>query len=160
VIGLRMFSVGSNGNIWTGSGHLGQHVRATSRKSDSDTPDDDQGQMAKASLGCGANRPDRPDENGPQIDWASGIVSSSGRQFQLSRVETRLMSALFAGKGAPVSRAELYAHVWPDSGIAFVDRDRRLFAYISDLRRRFAAIGLCGVILTARRRGYRLAWPY
>lgn len=46
------------------------------------------------------------------IDWARGVVSAE-RRLELSQVEVRLLSALLAGDGTPVSPAELIAHAWP-----------------------------------------------
>lgn len=92
------------------------------------------------------------------VDWSAGTVANRDNRVALSRTELRLLNALIAAQGEPVSRADLIARAWPRDATAGLDRENALGVYICGLRKRLAMVGLASGLETVRGVGYRLRW--
>jgi DNA-binding response OmpR family regulator len=92
------------------------------------------------------------------VDWSAGTVANRDNRVALSRTELRLLNALIAAQGEPVSRADLIARAWPRDAIPGLDRENALAVYICGLRKRLAMVGLATGLETVRGVGYRLRW--
>jgi hypothetical protein len=92
------------------------------------------------------------------VDWSAGTVANRDNRVALSRTELRLLNALIAAQGEPVSRADLIARAWPRDANPELDRENALAVYICGLRKRLAMVGLATGLETVRGVGYRLRW--
>lgn len=92
------------------------------------------------------------------VDWSAGTVANRDNRVALSRTELRLLNALIAAQGEPVSRADLIARAWPRDANPALDRENALAVYICGLRKRLAMVGLATGLETVRGVGYRLRW--
>jgi DNA-binding winged helix-turn-helix (wHTH) protein len=90
------------------------------------------------------------------VDWRLGVLTRGSRRIVLSRTELRLFAMLVEAAGAPLSRGELVARLWPGSAMAAPDRLNALTVYVCSLRKRLLAIGAGSALVTVRGVGYRL----
>ena len=83
------------------------------------------------------------------MDTRSGDVSCSGQLVNLTRLEKRLLEFLLYRAGSPVSRTEIYDHVYAESN----DSDSNtLEVIVGRLRRKLGTTA----IETVRNQGYRM----
>ena len=92
---------------------------------------------------------------GVSVDWATRTITYKRHRAGLSHTETRLLSALAAAEGRPVSRRALIAAAWPRESVRA--RDSHLTVYMCLLRKRLTSIGLGRAVRTDRGRGYSLS---
>lgn len=88
------------------------------------------------------------------IDWENGSLERRKHCTVLSWTERRLLACLIEHEGAAVTHRQLIAAGWPRAR-ATVSQNL-LGVYMHYLRRRFASVGLNGIIKTVRRTGYTL----
>ena len=97
---------------------------------------------------------DMLEHGGLSLDLSRSVVSfEGGAPVELTKNETRILSALMRAGGAIVSRAALMRELWESD--AFVD-DNTLTVNINRLRGELARAGADGILVTHRGQGYAL----
>ncbi|HEX4683298.1 MAG TPA: helix-turn-helix domain-containing protein [Gemmatimonadaceae bacterium] len=90
------------------------------------------------------------------VDWGNPCIHVQSQVVTLSRTELRLLAALLEFQGRPIVRSELISRVWPMGVLPPEESENALAVYVCSLRKRLAAAGLEGAIITIRRVGYQL----
>ncbi len=88
-----------------------------------------------------------------RVDLAARTVAYDGRPVSLGATEFRLLEFLARNAGIALSRSQIVERIWDydfDGSSNIVD------VYVSQLRRKFKALGASGVIETVWGIGYRL----
>jgi two-component system, OmpR family, response regulator len=92
---------------------------------------------------------------GLELDPADRTVRSGGATISLTPTEFRLVAALAAGAGKPLTRLELVRAAWAHGAIV---HDNTLDVYIARLRRKLRALSDAPELATVHGTGYRLQW--
>ena len=90
---------------------------------------------------------------GLELDPAERTVSAGGVSVPLTPTEFRLLGALAARRGKPLTRHELVRAAWPHGAIV---HDNTLDVYIARLRRKLRALPETLQLATVHGTGYRL----
>lgn len=90
---------------------------------------------------------------GAEFDASSSSLLVSGKRFELTKNESRILGALLAGRGAIVSRETLMLKLWDSD--EFVD-DNTLTVNINRLRKTLAGAGLGECVKTHKGQGYSI----
>ena len=89
------------------------------------------------------------------LDPVAGTAVWEGREVGLSNRELAVLHALASRPGAILTKDELLERVWGDGAAA----RNVVEVYVGYLRRKLAAVGAGGLVVTERGRGYRLVPP-
>jgi two-component system response regulator MprA len=90
---------------------------------------------------------------GLELDPAERTVSAGGVCVPLTPTEFRLLGALAARRGKPLTRLELVRAAWPHGAIV---HDNTLDVYIARLRRKLRSLPETPQLATVHGTGYRL----
>lgn len=90
---------------------------------------------------------------GVTYDPGRGTVSFEGREAELTKNESRILSLLFRSAGQIVSREELMNELWQSD--EFID-DNTLTVNMNRLRRTLEGIGVRDFLTTRRGKGYEI----
>jgi two-component system OmpR family response regulator len=90
---------------------------------------------------------------GLELDPSERTVGAQGATASLTPTEFRLLAALAAGRGKPLTRLELVRAAWPHGAIV---HDNTLDVYIARLRRKLRSLPEAPEIATVHGTGYRL----
>jgi two-component system, OmpR family, response regulator len=90
---------------------------------------------------------------GLELDPADRTVRRGEASASLTPTEFRLLAALAAGRGKPVTRLELVRAAWPHGAIV---HDNTLDVYIARLRRKLRSLPSPPELATVHGTGYRL----
>jgi len=94
---------------------------------------------------------DRIDCGDFSINLSRSSIECRGEEYELTKNELKILTALYEKRGAIVSREELMIELWNDD--MFID-DNTLTVNINRLRKKLEDIGLKDVIETKRGQGY------
>ena len=94
---------------------------------------------------------DRIDCGDFSINLSRSSIEYRGEEYELTKNELKILTALYEKRGAIVSREELMIELWNDD--MFID-DNTLTVNINRLRKKLEDIGLKDVIETKRGQGY------
>ena len=90
---------------------------------------------------------------GLELDPAERTVRSGDESAALTPTEFRLLAALAAGRGKPLTRLELVRAAWPHGAIV---HDNTLDVYMARLRRKLRVLQEAPELATVHGTGYRL----
>ena len=90
---------------------------------------------------------------GLELDPSERTVRAQGATASLTPTEFRLLAALAAGRGKPLTRLELVRAAWPHGAIV---HDNTLDVYMARLRRKLRSLPEAPEIATVHGTGYRL----
>ena len=93
---------------------------------------------------------------GVVVNWSLGTVASGAGVVSLSRMELRLLAALYEHAPRPASPDDLAARLWPGHSGPVKDAEVKVAVLVCSLRKRLRRVGAGDAIRTARLRGYAL----
>jgi DNA-binding winged helix-turn-helix (wHTH) protein len=93
---------------------------------------------------------------GVTVNWSLGVLRRGSSSVVLTRMELRLLAALYERSPEVASREDLSAQLWPHVRAAVRDGDTRVHVLVFSLRKRLRQIGADGVVHTVRNVGYAL----
>lgn len=89
------------------------------------------------------------------VNWSRATLTRSSQRIELTRMELRLLAALYESAGVPVDRDTLAYRLWPNR-VPNPESRPALAVLVCSLRKRLQVVGLPDAIRTVRRTGYSL----
>lgn len=94
--------------------------------------------------------------NGVVVNWALGTVRSHFATVTLSRMELRLLAALYEHAPQPIRHHDLAKLLWPEGPTTARDAEAKLAVLVCALRKRFHHARAGDAVRTVRGAGYAL----
>jgi DNA-binding response OmpR family regulator len=90
------------------------------------------------------------------VNWSRATLTRGTKQIPLTRMELRLLAALYENAGAPVDRDVLAFRLWPNR-VPNPESMSALPVLVCSLRKRLRSVGLIDAVRTVRGAGYCFA---